>query len=76
MIKPRPDLREEDLRIYEIWKARGMKREELEAIIEEFGSEEYKTSYAAIKAEPEIEVGDGNPGSGHRGARRAQQAEE
>ncbi len=58
MIKPRPDLREEDLRIYEIWKARGMKREELEAIIEEFGSEKYKTSYAAIKAEPEIEVGD------------------
>jgi hypothetical protein len=75
MIKPRPDLREENMRIYEIWRAKGMKREELGAIIEEFGSEELKAHRAAIKAEPEIEVGEGDPGCGHREVRRPQQAE-
>ena len=56
MIKARPDLQDEGIKLYEIWKQKGMKYDELENIIYKYGSIDLKKRYEGIKAEPEFEA--------------------
>ena len=58
MIKARPDLQDEGIKLYEIWEEKGMKDGELETIIQQYGSVEYKKHLEELKAEPEVEVCD------------------
>lgn len=56
MIKPRPDLEEENIKLYKLWKDKGMKINDIDLIIDKYASAKYKAWCKAIDAEPEYEV--------------------
>ena len=56
MIKPKPEFEEENIKLYELWKENGMKMEDIDSIIEKYGSSEYKAWCKAVRAEKEREL--------------------
>ena len=52
--KERPEFKEENERILKIWRQRGMKDEDLDGIVREFGSSEF-VAYWDEPIEPEAE---------------------
>ena len=56
MIKPRPDLEEESMKLYKLWKESGLNIDGIDLIIKKYASVEYKAWDEAIRTEKEYEV--------------------
>ena len=56
MIKPRPDLEEESMKLYKLWKESGLNIDGIDLIIKKYASAEYKAWDEAIRTEKEYEV--------------------
>lgn len=56
MIKPRPDLEEESMKLYKLWKESGLGIDGIDLIIKKYASDKYKAWDKAIRAGKKYEI--------------------